>query len=302
MRRSLFALATICGAVSAGNIYNYQGSSHFTLGQFVPPSDLPAVRPPGNYTNSTVWKEAVEVKEEPLIKIKVDHGVDIGYSGEYKSQEVNNNELWEFNYDLSTYGKVVETINILVADFYNLKIQLSFKFLDMKLLSQNFKFVHPLAILAAKAENPPVNLKFDVKSTTYFLINELLEVNILVGDDMRANFNQKLDNLFKEAFKFAVTESTGGNYADPADDTMNIANAENYYPGTGDFVPGGQVFTNPFATGTTGRRIPITKWDFTPIINLIRSIKGNKDWQYDPKHIGMFWLFGTRNNLSDIPI
>jgi hypothetical protein len=99
-----------------------------------------------------------------------------------------------------------------VADIYKMKIQLSFDLIDMQVLKQTFTFVHPMAILAAKMENPPVDLAFDLKVTTQTKIDKLLEVNALIGDNMRANFNQKLDNLLKEAIKFAVTSTTGGDY------------------------------------------------------------------------------------------
>jgi hypothetical protein len=60
----------------------------------------------------------------------------------------------------------------------------------MQLLKQTFTFVHPWAILAAKNENPSVDLKFDLKVNTQFEIEQLLDLNILVADNMRANFNK----------------------------------------------------------------------------------------------------------------
>ena len=78
-----------------------------------------------------------------------------------------------------------------------------------------------------------------MKFTAFFEVNELLQINILVGDNMKANFNQKLGDLFKEAVNFAVSQATGKDYVEPTDDTKNIANGANYYPGLNSFVPGG---------------------------------------------------------------
>jgi hypothetical protein len=55
--------------------------------------------------------------------------------------------------------------------------------------------VHPWAILAAKNEDPSVDLPFDLKIKSEFKIDKLLEVNVKLADNMRANFNKQLDNL-----------------------------------------------------------------------------------------------------------
>ena len=52
----------------------------------------------------------------------------------------------------------------------------------------------------------------------------------MAADNIKANFNHRLEDLFKEAMNFAVTSATGGDYVAPDDDTINIANPENYYP------------------------------------------------------------------------
>lgn len=52
-----------------------------------------ALVPAGNFTNTT-FTENIYVKEEPIAKLKIDHGVDVGYSGEYESSEVNPTEMW----------------------------------------------------------------------------------------------------------------------------------------------------------------------------------------------------------------
>ncbi len=86
-----------------------------------------------------------------------------------------------------------------------MKIQFILDLFKVQLLKQTFTFVHPWAIFAAKNENPAVDLKFDLKVNTQFQINQLLDLNIKVADNMRANFNKKLDDMFKEAFNFGIT-------------------------------------------------------------------------------------------------
>jgi hypothetical protein len=105
-----------------------------------------------------------------------------------------------------------------------------------------------------------------------------LDVNTVIADNLKANFNKQLDDLAKEALKFMGTEISGGDYEAPADDTKNIANAANYFIEHKDLVPGSQVFTNPFATNYSGKRIPVTAWDTTIVLSLIRWITGNKGW------------------------
>lgn len=117
---------------------------------------------------------------------------------------------------------------------------------------------------------------------------------------MKANFNKELDDLAKEALKFIITEVEGDDYVAPADDTKNIANGINYYPLKKDFVPGGPVFTNPFATYISGRRIPVTNWDGTLLLDFIRFITGNPGWKFDAKNLIKIWLFGTRDKTSDV--
>ena len=177
-----------------------------------------------------------------------------------------------------------------------MRIQLSLDLFKMQLLKQTFTFVHPLAILAAKNENPAVDLKFDLKANTQFQINQLMDLNILVADNMRANFNKKLDKMFKEAIKFAVTAVEGEEYEAPEDDTKNIANAANYYPNLREFVPGGPVFTNPWASPSASRRIPTTRWDFTLMLDLIRFVTGDDLWTFKPVVLLNHWIFKTRDN------
>lgn len=58
------------------------------------------------------------MKEEPIAKLKIDHGIDLGYSGEYSSAEVNDNEMWAASYELKAYGTVTETLTLNIANFY----------------------------------------------------------------------------------------------------------------------------------------------------------------------------------------
>jgi len=151
--------------------------------------------------------------------------------------------------------------------------------------------VHPWAIFTAKNEATPVDLPFDVKLLSEFKINKLFEVNIKLADNMRANFNKQLEGLAKEAFKFVTTAVMDDDYVEPADDTKNIANPANYLPNNGNFVPGGEVFTNVFAAASGTRRIPITKWHFEIVIEIIRWISGNPTWAFDTKKPVSFWIF-----------
>ena len=168
------------------------------------------------------------------------------------------------------------------------------------MLNQTIAFVHPWAILAAKNEEPSVDLPFDLKIKSEFKIDKLLEVNVKLADNMRANFNKKLDNLAKEAFKFMTTSVIDDDdYVEPADDTQNIANGANYLPNWGNFVPGGEVFTNYFAASSATRRIPKTSWGFTIALDILRWISGNSAWAFDPKIPVSFWIFKTRDNSLD---
>lgn len=96
-------------------------------------------------------------------------------------------------------------------------------------------------------EEPSVVLPFDLKLVSEFKINNLLDIKVKLADNMRANFNKQLDDLAKEAFKFMTAAVTDEDYVEPADDTRNIANGANYVPNEGNFVTGGEVFTNYFA-------------------------------------------------------
>lgn len=159
--------------------------------------------------------------------------------------------------------------------------------------------MHPWAILAAQNEAVPVDLPFDIKLKSEFKIIKLLEVNVKLADNMRANFNKQLENLAKEAFKFVTTAVKDDDYVEPADDTKNIANAANYFPNNGNFVAGGEVFTNYFAKPSGTRRIPITKWIFTIGLDALQYIYGNPAWFFDSKIPLSHWLFNTRDNKLD---
>lgn len=159
--------------------------------------------------------------------------------------------------------------------------------------------MHPVAILAAALEEPSVKLPFDLKIMSEFKINKLLEVNVKLADNMRANFNKQLDNLAKEAFKFMTAAVLDEDYVEPADDTRNIANGANYLPNDGNFVPGGEVFTNYFASSSSTRRIPKTKWSFEVALSFFRWISGNSAWGFGSWYPIKFWIFQTRDNNSN---
>ena len=159
--------------------------------------------------------------------------------------------------------------------------------------------MHPVAILAAKLEEPSVDLPFDLKIMSEFKINQLLDVNVKLADNMRANFNKQLDNLAKEAFKFMTAAVLDEDYFEPADDTKNIANGANYLPNEGDFVPGGEVFTNYFASSSWNRRIPKTKWTFEVALSFFRWISSNPYFVFGSWYPIKFWIFQTRDNNSN---
>jgi len=304
--RSLFALAAVCGLVSAGNLYTYRGTSHINLQQFINPSELPPVEPYGNYTNQTIFNENIYVEDKQVVKFKVDHGIDIGYSGSYKSGEVDvvtYPDLWALSYELNTYGKITETFTLDIANFYSFKVEVVLDVFRLQLLKQKVVFVHPWAIFKAKNEEPSVTIPFDLKLESQFKVNKLLDLSIMVADSMRANFNKQLDELFKEMFFFAETAVVDEEYIPPEDDTKNIANALNYLPSAKDFKKGGEVFTNAFGPEAPNRRIPLTKWDIPVVLEIIRWVVKNQDWEWDAQNPINHWIFKTRSNTDDnIPV
>jgi len=305
--RSLFALAAVLGLVSAGNLYTYRGTSHFRLGEAVneeyePQYDaegVELVEPIGNYTNSTIFTETVIVEEKPVITIKVDHGVDVGYSGQYKSAPLEGfDSIWDFNYDLKAYAKVNEKITLDIAGFYQLTTEFTLDLFRLRLLKQHFKFVHPLAILDGKNSNPVVELDFDLKLESIFAIQEFMNLEIVMEDKMKANFNKQLDDIVKELFSFAITAVQGDEYIAPDDDTKNIANGANYYPNAKDFKYGGQVLTNKVGE----IRIPKTQWSIPMGEEFIRMIVNNPNWQFADQYLVSRWIFGTRDNNFDVAL
>jgi len=64
--RYLLALAFIARLVTAGKLYAHRGTSHYFLDPFTAPADIPVLRPAGNYTNSTIFKEKIYVNTYPL--------------------------------------------------------------------------------------------------------------------------------------------------------------------------------------------------------------------------------------------
>jgi hypothetical protein len=138
-----------------------------------------------------------------------------------------------------------------------------------------------------------VSLPFDLKIRSSFKVNDLLTVNIKLTDRLRANFNKELDGIAQEILNFIGTAFKGEVYEEPADDTINIANAANYFPNSTDFVYGGQVFTNNYKDGD-GKAIqhqnyykyPLALWAF-------RFIFGDDLWSWKPVTPINFWVFDT---------
>lgn len=106
-----------------------------------------------------------------MVTFKIDHGIDVGYSGSYESSEVNDDEMWSMWYEINAYAKITETFTVSIAEFYNFKVEVVFDLLKMQLLKQNLQFVHPIAIFIAKNEKPQVNIPFDFKMKSEFKID-----------------------------------------------------------------------------------------------------------------------------------
>lgn len=117
---------------------------------------------------------------------------------------------------------------------------------------------------------------------------------------MKANFNKQLENVLKEWANLAVANIFDTNYIGPEDDTRDISNAANYYPTSKDFSTGGPVFTNPYGDKSPTRRIPLTKWNIPVVLELIRWAVENAGWEWDQQEFHNFWVFKTRDNLTDL--
>lgn len=138
-----------------------------------------------------------------------------------------------------------------------------------------------------------MSLPFDLKLRSSFKVNDLLTVNIKLTDRLRANFNKELDGVAQEILNFIGTAFKGEVYEEPADDTINIANAANYFPNSADFVYGGQVLTNHHkdALGNPVQhqnyyKYPLAKW-------AIGYILGNNNWSWSTVTPINFWVFDT---------
>lgn len=88
----------------------------------LPPDQLPPINKVGNYTNKTVINQSININDKPVVVIKMDHGIDAGYSGLYESSEVNDAETWAFSYTFKTYALISEVITVTIADFYQIKL------------------------------------------------------------------------------------------------------------------------------------------------------------------------------------
>jgi hypothetical protein len=113
--------------------------------------------------------------------------------------------MWEINYDLQAYASLTETISVNILDFYQFDTEIVIDLFKISLWKQNFKFVHPLAILDGKMSNPQVDLVFDMKTESTFEVITALEVNVEHTDSMKANFNKKLKTILGEVMKYVIT-------------------------------------------------------------------------------------------------
>jgi hypothetical protein len=202
--------------------------------------------------------------------------------------------MWEFNYDLQAYASLTETISVNILDFYQFDTQIVIDFFKISLWKQNFKFVHPLAILDGKMSDPQVDLVFDVKSESTFEVMKALEVNVEHKDSMKANFNKKLTSILGEVMKYIITSDE--EYVWPTEPSKNIADFYNYLPGKKDFKKGGSVFTNQ----VDDIRIPKSSWTFPIVLDIVKSNTGNPDWEFEAFFLTNHWLFKTRDSTTDL--
>ena len=221
------------------------------------------------------------------------HDMEIGYSGEYESVNFKDDK-WQFNYDLQAYAKINETISLNVLDFYQFDTEIIIDFFKLSLWKQNFKFVHPLAILDGKMSDPQVDIVFDFKTESTFEVIKAFEVSVEHKDNMKANFNKKLKNILGEVLNYAITSDE--DYVWPTDASKNIADFYNYLPGKKDFKKGGRVFTSE----EDKIRIPKSSWTFSIVLDIIRSNTGNQNWEFEPFYLTNHWLFKTRDTTTDL--
>lgn len=297
--RTIALLLVAAGVASAGTLFKWNGENNYYLDSTSEQSiklrqnwedtTLPPLRPPGNFTNQTLIDTQ---PEESIVKIKATHAIDVGYSGEYDSAPADS-MVWNFQYTVKAYGKVIETITVDVAGWYELKFGFTFNIFDLDLLHHEFLFAHPWMILDQKINNNIVK-PFDMKMRCSFTVNDLLSVNLKVTDRLRANFNKQLDGVAHELVKFVASAFNGGEYVEPTDPKSNIANPENYYPTNKEFVFGRQFLTN----NDDGKN-PLTalqhqnNYTFGLPLFLIRLILGDKFWNFSTWTPINFWIFNT---------
>jgi hypothetical protein len=126
--RTIALLLAAVGVVSAGTIFKWNGENQYVLDTTNQESmklkawqswdDIPDLHPPGNFTNTTLINEPILKKdEESIVKIKLTHALDVGYKGQYLSTP-EDPMIWNFNYLLNAYGKIIETVTFDVAGWY----------------------------------------------------------------------------------------------------------------------------------------------------------------------------------------
>ena len=152
-----------------------------------------------------------------------------------------------------------------------------------------------MAIIDGQRSEPPVWIEFDVKLESMFQVINALEVTVNQTDQMKANFNKKMTSIFGEILKYAITESSGEDYAWPKVQTKDISEHENYLPQEKDFKYGGRLFTNKIDQ----IRIHKSKWSLPVALYCIRRYEDNPDWEFQPQYLYRHWLFGSRDVVSN---
>lgn len=142
--------------------------------------------------------------------------------------------------------------------------------------------------------NNNVVLPFDMKMRCSMTIYDLLSAKVKVTDRLRANFNKQLDGVAKELTKFISTAFRGDEYVEPADDTTNIANAENYLPQNSTFVFGRQFLTNNDDGINANTMLQHqNNYSWSASLWLLRLINGNSAWTFSSWTPINFWMFAT---------
>lgn len=96
-----------------------------------------------------------------------------------------------------------QNLKITLAEFYTITLDFEYILFNLNLLEQNIDFVSPYIMMKKKAAG--VNIPFDLRVLTRFKVNDLIRFKFDAKDSMKADFDQSLDPVAKEVFKFAYS-------------------------------------------------------------------------------------------------